>query len=125
LFITGLAKFATKTTVNGVIAFVAGLISVYSSSAGVVMPAFIPTIPGLIAKLGGGDAIAIAGSISVGAMIVDTSPLSTTGALCIASAAASEDRRALFNKMLAWGLSMSVVGALVCWVFFGLLSKAS
>ena len=110
---------------NGVIAFVAGLISVYSSSAGVVMPAFIPTIPGLIAKLGGGDAIAIAGSISVGAMIVDTSPLSTTGALCIASAAASEDRRALFNKMLAWGLSMSVVGALVCWVFFGLLSKAS
>ncbi|PYS10481.1 MAG: C4-dicarboxylate ABC transporter [Acidobacteria bacterium] len=124
LFITGLAKFATKTSVNGVIAFVAGLISVYSSSAGVVMPAFIPTIPGLIAKLGGGDAIAIAGSISVGAMIVDTSPLSTTGALCIASAAASEDRRAIFNKMLAWGLSMSVVGALVCWVFFGLLSKA-
>jgi len=105
-----------------VIAFVAGLISVYASSAGVVMPAFIPTIPGLIAKLGGGDPVAIAGSISVGAMIVDTSPLSTAGALCIASAAPSEDRRSLFNKMLAWGLSMSLVGALVCWLFFGLLS---
>ena len=124
LFITILSTFATKTSVTGVIAFVTGLISVYSSSAGVVMPAFIPTIPGLIEKLGGGDPIAIAGSISVGAMIVDTSPLSTTGALCIASAAASEDRRSLFNKMLAWGLSMSVVGALVCWIFFGLLSKA-
>ena len=122
LFITILSKFATKTSVNGVIAFVAGLISVYASSAGVVMPAFIPTIPGLIAKLGGGDPIAIAGSISVGAMIVDTSPLSTAGALCIASAAPSEDRRSLFNKMLAWGLSMSLVGALVCWLFFGLLS---
>src|SRR3989441_11954431 len=107
LFITILSKFATKPSVNGVIAFVAGLISVYASSAGVVMPAFIPTIPGLIAKLGGGDPIAIAGSISVGAMIVDTSPLSTAGALCIASAAPSEDRRSLFNKMLAWGLSMA------------------
>ncbi len=123
LFITILSKFATKTSVNGVIAFVAGLISVYASSAGVVMPAFIPTIPGLIGKLGGGDPIAIAGSISVGAMIVDTSPLSTAGALCIASAAPSEDRRSLFNKMLAWGLSMSLVGALVCWLFFGLINE--
>ena len=121
LFTTILSTFATKTSVTGVIAFVTGLISVYSSSAGVVMPAFIPTIPGLIRKLGGGDPIAIAASINVGAFIVDTSPLSTIGALCIASAAASEDRRSLFNKMLAWGLSMSVVGALVCWIFFGLL----
>jgi hypothetical protein len=39
----------------------------------------------------------------------------------VAGAAASEDRRALFNKVLAWGLSMAVVGAVVCWVFFGLL----
>ena len=121
LFTTILSKFATKTSITGVIAFVTGLISVYSSSASVVMPAFIPTIPSLIQKLGGGDPIAIAGSISVGSFIVDTSPLSTIGALCIASAAASEDRRSLFNKMLAWGLSMTLVGALVCWIFFGLL----
>ena len=26
--------------------------------------------------------------------------------------------RPLFNKMLAWGLSMSVVGALICWAVF-------
>jgi di/tricarboxylate transporter len=121
LFTTILSRFATKTSVTGVIAFVTGLISVYASSASVVMPAFIPTIPGLIQKLGGGDPIAIAASINVGAFMVDTSPLSTIGALCIASAAASEDRRSLFNKMLAWGLSMSVVGAVVCWIFFGLL----
>jgi di/tricarboxylate transporter len=121
LFTSILARFATQTSVTGVIAFVTGLISVYSSSAGVVMPAFIPTIPGLIQKLGGGDPVAIAASINVGAFIVDTSPLSTLGALCIANAAAGEDRRKLFNKMMAWGLSMCIVGALVCWVFFGLL----
>ena len=121
VFTSILAQFSTQTSVTGVIGFVTGLVSVYSSSSGVVLPAFLPTIPGLIQKIGGGDAIAIASSINVGAHLVDVSPLSTLGALCIASAAASEDRRSLFNKLMIWGLSMSVVGAIVCWVFFGLL----
>ena len=67
LFTQILASFSNETTVTGVIAFVTGLISVYSSSSGVVLPAFIPTIPGLIEQLGGGDPIAIAASINVGA----------------------------------------------------------
>ena len=121
LFTTILARFSNATSVTGVMGFVTGLISVYSSSSGVVLPAFLPTIPGLIQKIGGGDAMAIASSVNVGAHLVDVSPLSTLGALCIANAAASENRKALFNKLLIWGLSMSVVGALVCWVFFGLL----
>jgi len=121
LFTTMLARFSTESSVTGVMAFVTGLISVYSSSSGVVLPAFLPTIPGLIEKIGGGDPIAIASSVNVGAHLVDVSPLSTLGALCIANAAASENRKVLFNKLMAWGLSMSVVGALVCWVFFGLL----
>ena len=81
----------------------------------------LPTIPSLIEKLGGGDAAAIASSMNVGTFLVDASPLSTLGALCIANADPSEDRKALFNKLLAWGLSMSVVGAVVCWFFFGVL----
>jgi di/tricarboxylate transporter len=121
LFTTILARFSTQTSVTGVMGFVTGLISVYSSSSGVVLPAFMPTIPGLITKIGGGDPMAIASSVNVGAHLVDVSPLSTLGALCIANAAASEDRKALFNKLMVWGLSMSVIGALVCWVFFGLL----
>lgn len=121
LFTTILARFSTETSVTGVMAFVTGLISVYSSSSGVVLPAFLPTIPGLIQKIGGGDPMAIASSVNVGAHLVDVSPLSTLGALCIANAAASENRRALFNKLMIWGLSMSLVGAFVCWVFFGLL----
>jgi di/tricarboxylate transporter len=121
LFTAILARFSTDTSVTGVMAFVTGLISVYSSSSGVVLPAFIPTIPGLIEKIGGGNPMAIASSVNVGAHLVDVSPLSTLGALCIANAALSENRKALFNKLMAWGLSMSVIGALVCWVFFGLL----
>jgi Na+/H+ antiporter NhaD/arsenite permease-like protein len=116
-----LSRLSTPQSVTGVIALVTGIISVYSSSSGVVLPAFLPTIPGLIDKLGGGDALAIASSINVGAHLVDVSPLSTLGALCIANAAIDVDRKRLFNQMLAWGLSMCVVGALVCWMLFGVL----
>jgi hypothetical protein len=55
--------------------------------------------------------------MNVGGHLVDVSPLSTMGALCIASAPV-EDSRALFNKLLAWGLSMAVVGAVFCYVVF-------
>ncbi|MGH9461087.1 MAG: SLC13 family permease, partial [Vicinamibacteria bacterium] len=61
---------------------------------------------------------------NVGSHLVDVSPLSTLGALCMASAPLTEDRTALFNKLLLWGLSMSVVGALVCYLFFGVLGLA-
>jgi Na+/H+ antiporter NhaD/arsenite permease-like protein len=122
---TLLSSLSTPESVTAVMAFVTGLISVYSSSSGVVLPAFLPTIPGLIGKLGGGDALAIASSINVGAHLVDVSPLSTLGALCIANAAPGVDRKRLFNQMLAWGLSMCLVGALVCYVFFGLIGLSA
>ncbi len=114
-----LVALSTPTSVTGIVAFVAGLISAYSSTVGVVLPTFLPTVPGLAARLGA-DPMAIASSINVGGHLVDVSPLSTIGAICLA-AAATDDRQKLFNQVLAWGLSMSVIGALVCWVFFGLL----
>jgi Na+/H+ antiporter NhaD/arsenite permease-like protein len=118
LFTAMLAKFSTRHTVTAVVAFVTGLVSVYASTSGVVLPAFLPTVPGLVERLGGADAMAIASSINVGGHLVDVSPLSTIGALCLAAAPASEDGRFLFNKLLAWGLSMSIVGAVVCYLMF-------
>ena len=118
LFTAGLARLATPTTITGVIAFVTGLISVYSSTSGVVLPAFLPTIPGLIERLGGGNPLAIAASMNIGAHLVDLSPLSTIGALCIAAIASGENIRSVFNKLLVWGLSMTVVGGIFCYMFF-------
>ena len=60
LFTTLLARLASPASVNGVIAFVTGVISTYSSTSGVVLPAFLPTVPGLVRELGGGDPLAIA-----------------------------------------------------------------
>lgn len=121
LFSALLAKLATQNTINGIIGFVTGLVSIYSSTSGVVLPAFLPTVPGLVEKLGGGDPLAISWSMIVAGHLVDGSPLSTIGAICVASAPAFEDRRELFNKALYWGLSMAVVGALICQIFFGML----
>ena len=118
-FTTLLTQFATHRSAPGLIAFATGVVSVYSSTSGVVLPVFLPSVPDLVAKLGGGNPLAIASSILIGGHLVDVSPLSTIGALCIASAPVAADRRLLFNQVLAWGLSMSVVGALGCYLVFG------
>jgi di/tricarboxylate transporter len=120
LFSAILASISSPNTVTGVIAFIAGSISIYSSTAGVVLPAFLPTVPGVVARLGGTDVLPVAWSMIVGAHLVDVSPLSTTGALCIA-AAQNTDVPKLFKQMLAWGMSMAVVAAIGCYIVFGLL----
>jgi len=117
LLVSMVARFSTAGTVTGVVAFLTGLVSVYSSTSGVVLPAFLPMVPGLAAQLGGANPLAIAAAMNVGGHLVDVSPLSTIGALCIAGAS-PEESRALFNKLLAWGLSMSIVGATICYLLF-------
>jgi Na+/H+ antiporter NhaD/arsenite permease-like protein len=117
LFAGMLARLATPATVNGAMAFVTGVISTWSSTSGVVLPAFLPTVPGLLARLGGGDPLALSLSINVGSSLVDVSPLSTLGALCVAAVEDPARAQGLFRRLLAWGLSMSVVGAILCQLF--------
>ena len=114
VFTALLAKLARPSTINGVIAFVTGLISTYSSTSAVVLPTFLPTVPGLVQQVGGGDPLAVALSINVGASIVDVSPLSTLGALCVAAVPDANVARDLFRKLMIWGFSMAVVGAVLC-----------
>lgn len=123
LFTALLARLASPATLNGVIAFVTGAISSYSSTSGVVLPAFLPTVPGLVRQVGGGDPLAVALSINVGSSLVDVSPLSTLGALCVAAVADPGDAKPLFRALLIWGLSMAAVGAMLCHVFAGRLAS--
>lgn len=120
LFTDLLASVSSPSSVTAVVAFATGIVSVYSSTSGVVLPAFLPTIPGLVERLGGGDAMAIASSMVVGGHLVDLSPLSTIGALCIAALphASADDTKKLFNQLLAWGMSMTIVGTIACWLLF-------
>ena len=118
LITDGIARIATPTTIEPVVAFGTGLVSVYSSTSGVVLPAFLPIVPELAARLGE-EPLNIAWSMNVSASLVDLSSLSTVGALYIAGAAPGSDTRKLFNGLIAWGLSMTLVGALLCWLLFG------
>jgi di/tricarboxylate transporter len=118
LFADFLGRLATPGTVTAVGAFFSGVISLYSSTIGVVLPALLPTVDDLISKIGGGDPLAIVSSMIVGGHLVDVSPLSTLGALCLAAAPPGTNAKQLFNQLLAWGISMTVVAAIVCWLFF-------
>lgn len=118
LFTNALASISTPASLAPIVAFGSGVVSVYSSTSGVVLPAFLPLVPGLAESVGVIDPLPIAWSMNVGASLVDMSSLSTVGALFLAAAPAGTDTRVLFNKMLAWGLSMSLVGALLCWLLF-------
>ncbi len=118
LFADFLGKLATPASVTAVAAFFSGLISIYSSTIGVVLPALLPTVDDLIENIGGGNPLAIVSSMIVGGHLVDVSPLSTLGALCMAAAPPGTNARRLFVQLLVWGISMTVVAAAVCWVFF-------
>ena len=61
------------------------------------------------------------GFISVIALFSFIGIMLGVATLIVVMAVMNGFRQELFNKMLAWGLSMSVVGAAASWVFFGLL----
>jgi di/tricarboxylate transporter len=113
---------ADKTSVNyinTVLASLAGLVSLYSSSSGVAMPTFINLIPGLLEKFGASNAKEMIVAINVGSHLVDVSPLSTLGALCIASLE-EKDRSKVFRELFLWGFSMLIFGGLLAYLFLDL-----
>ena len=118
LFADFLGRLATPGTVTAVAAFFSGLISIYSSTIAVVLPSLLPTVNDLVKNIGGGNPLAIVSSMIVGGHVVDVSPLSTLGALCLAAAPPGTNTKKLFNQLLAWGVSMTFVAAVVCWVIF-------
>ena len=111
LFTSFIARFSTTATIIPLLGGTVGLISAYSSTSAVVLPAFLPTVPGLALELGITATKAIAMTMNISGHLVDVSPLSTIGALCVASLPAGYNSRRLFNQLLAWGLSMTVVGS--------------
>lgn len=107
--------------ISGALAFVSGLVSAYSSSSGVVLPAFLPLIPGLALKMSITDTVPLIIAVAVGSHMVDVSPLSTLGALSIAAVEQKTKRDRMFKYLLIWGMSMSVVAGVLAFVFLDLL----
>lgn len=121
LFATIMAKMSTPYTATLVVGFWSAVVSAYASTIGVILPAFVPMAPDLLAKIGGTDLLALLSSIILSGHVTDVSPLSTLGAIFIANAAEDQDRKKLFRNLLIWGLVMSPVGAVICWLMFTVL----
>ncbi|KYZ77678.1 C4-dicarboxylate ABC transporter [Anaerosporomusa subterranea] len=123
LFASIMAKVSTPATVNIVAGTLSGVVSAYASTTGVVLPAFLPLAPLLIQKTGAppADLIPLLNSIVSCGFIVDSSPLSTSGAIFLANAPAEDNKVKLFRNLLVWALSMAVVGSILCWLFFYIL----
>ncbi len=116
-----LASSASANSVNGLLAFLSGLISAYSSSSGVVLPAFLPLLPGLAEKMMIAGIVPMVIAVAVGSHMVDVSPLSTLGALCLAAVEDKSVRNRMFKLLMVWGVSMSVVGGLLAFIFLDVL----
>ena len=113
-----LAAFMNERTVGPVMAFTGGAMSIVSSASGVVMPTLIPTVSRLVIKIGG-DPASIISAIIMGAHVVTNSPLSTLGALAVASAGKEVDKEALFRGLLIFAILGLVYAA--CIVYIGIV----
>ncbi|MFZ5968167.1 MAG: SLC13 family permease [Bacillota bacterium] len=109
-----LSAFMNTTTAAPIMTIVGGLMSSVSSASGVVMPTLIPTVPGLVETMGGAvKGETLISAIILGAHFVTNSPLSTLGALAMASAHESEDNDKLFRGLLVLGFGGVLFGALL------------
>lgn len=85
-----------------------GVMSMFSSASGVVMPTLIPTVPTLALSLGGEKMIVkLIATIVIGSHAVTFSPLSTMGSLAVAN---SDNKDDLFSKLLIG----SIMSVLIC-----------
>lgn len=120
LFASGIQKMSTPATACPLIAATTGIVSVYSSTTGVVLPAFLPMVKELAKGETGVPPLSLALSVLIGGNLVDMSPLSTIGALCLAGHPDPPSRKRLFNQLLVWGFAMAFFGAGLCWLWFGI-----
>ncbi|PID82410.1 MAG: hypothetical protein CSB16_01545 [Clostridiales bacterium] len=113
-----LSKFMNERSAGSIVAIIGGLMSSVSSASGVVMPTLIPTVSGLADSLNISGLTLITG-IVLGAHFVTNSPLSTLGALAIASADESIDREKFFRQLLLLGFGGVLFGAAI--IFIGIV----
>ena len=115
LLTTFLASLMNEHTALPILGVLSGVMSIFSSAVGVVMPTLIPTTVSLAEELGNVFSPAILTVvIAVGSHITTVSPFSTMGALALATAPDHVDRKKLFRDLF--------IMAFIAGLFFALFS---
>lgn len=111
----GIESLGSGSIAALITSYVVGLISAFASTTGtlgVISPVVVP-----IAADPTLTALGVVTAISVSSSVVDTSPMSTSGALLMASAE-PEEERLFFRSLLLWAVLMIAVVPLVAWLVF-------
>jgi Na+/H+ antiporter NhaD/arsenite permease-like protein len=94
-----------------VICVIAGLVSAFASTIG-ILGALIPLAVPLLVPGGGLEMTGFIYALAISASLVDCAPFGTTGATIVASGAEHE-RPKLYRHLTIWGMAMVVVGPVV------------
>lgn len=119
LLVEGLTSIMSGSTVKPIIALASGVMSWFSSTTGVVMPALIPTITGILEQFPGAGYAPLITSITITSFLAAFSPASTGGAGIMAQYAiftkdkGDQDTNKLFVRLFL----TSIVSVLVSVVF--------
>ena len=108
------SSIMTPGSAPAIMALIGSLLSIVSSSIGVVLPTLIPTVPGVVENLSA-DPVAIVTGIIIGAHMVTTSPFSTMGGLAMATASSEDltDKNKFYKQLLMLGFAGIVFGLIV------------
>lgn len=99
-----------------VICVIAGLVSAFASTIG-ILGALIPLAVPLLVPGGGLETTGFIYALAISASLVDCAPFGTTGAT-IVSSGVEDERPRLYRHLTVWGLSMVVVGPVVTLLLF-------
>jgi Na+/H+ antiporter NhaD/arsenite permease-like protein len=112
---TGIEGLGSSSVAALITSYVVGIVSAFASTTGtlsVISPIVVPIA---------GDpmltAIGVITAVSISSSVVDTSPMSTSGALLMASAQ-PKDERMFFRALLLWAIGMIAIVPLFVWFVF-------
>ena len=96
-----------------VICFIGGAVSAFASTTG-ILGALIPLAVPFLTGNNAVGAVGVITALAISASVVDSSPFSTSGALCVANAP-EDNRDTVYKGLMRWGFSMVVVAPLATW----------
>ncbi len=107
------SSIASAKTLSPIVTFVGTVTASFTSTMSVVFPSYVPLFNPLIKAVGSGVNVeALYVTFAVTVSLGDTSPLSTNGALCLATATPSMDKEKLFREQIAFAAVMWTAGVL-------------
>jgi len=118
MFSSWIGDNLSATTAKLVIALVAGCMSFFSSTLGVVGPALIPMIPN-IAGATGVSVTALVSGIMIGGHFAGVSPFSTGGAMTLAGENNEETKNKLFIQLMVLSIASILFASVL--VFIGVV----